>query len=111
MKKNTSKTHTATKDINGTTYRAQFNGVRECIRAYQSAGGDELKLDEYLLQNVIVEPPGLTLDDFETLDEAHRVIRFAASVMAGRFRGDKENTGTNLENSQRKLEAVAAGTE
>ena len=40
MKKNTNKIYTATKDINGTTYRAQFNGVRECIRAYQSAGGE-----------------------------------------------------------------------
>lgn len=68
MKQNTSKIYTATKEINGTTYRAQFNGVREAVRATQQYK-DEMSLDEYLLSNVIVEPPGLQMDDFEDLFE------------------------------------------
>lgn len=64
MKKNTDHTYTATKEIHGTTYRAQFNGVREYVRATEQCKGDELKMDEYLLSNVIVEPPGMKLDEF-----------------------------------------------
>jgi hypothetical protein len=90
MKKGTDKTYTASKEINGVTYRAQFNGVREAVRATQQFKTDELKLDEYLLENVIVEPPGLELDDFDDLAEAREVINFAASVMMGRFRNSSD---------------------
>jgi hypothetical protein len=90
MKQNTSKIYTATKEINGTTYRAQFNGVREAVRATQQYK-DEMSLDEYLLSNVIVEPPGLQMDDFEDLFEFRQVISFAANVMSGRFRGEEKS--------------------
>lgn len=90
MKKNTDKTYTSVREINGVTYRAQFNGIREAIRASQQCKGDELKLSEYLLENVIVEPPGIKVDDFENIDEYRQVINFAANVMAGRFRGETE---------------------
>lgn len=108
MKKNTNKIYTVTKEINGVTYRAQFNGVREAVRATQQYK-DELSLDEYLLANVIVEPPGLQLDDFDDLMEFRQVINFAASVMAGRFRGE-EKPGTDQENGGGKLASVAADT-
>ena len=42
MQKNVDKTYTATRQINGTTYRAQFNGVREAIRISNQYRGDEL---------------------------------------------------------------------
>lgn len=94
MRQNTDKTYTATKEVNGVTYRAQFNGVREAVRATNQYKGNELAFDEYLLANVIVEPPGLQLDDFEDIDEYRRVIQFAAGVLAGRFRPGADDTAT-----------------
>lgn len=92
MRQNTDKTYTASKEVNGVTYRAQFNGVREAVRATNQYKNNELAFDEYLLSNVIVEPPGLQLDDFEDVDEYRQVIRFAASVLAGRFRPGADDT-------------------
>lgn len=112
MQKNVDKTYTATRQINGTTYRAQFNGVREAIRIYNQYRGDELKLDEYLLSNVIVEPPGLKLDDFEDIDEARRVLNFAAGVMSGRFRNRTDTDTRAAEtDSAGELGTVASGAE
>lgn len=108
MKQNTSKIYTATKEINGTTYRAQFNSVREAVRATQQYK-DEMSLDEYLLSNVIVEPPGLQMDDFEDLFEFRQVINFAANVMSGRFRGE-EKSGAAESSSQTKLDVVETDT-
>ena len=109
MEKNTNKTYTTTKEINGVTYRAQFNGVREAVRATQQYK-DEMSLDEYLLSNVIVDPPGLQMDDFDDLFEFRQVINFAASVMSGRFRGETKS-GADQDSSGTELAAVAAGTE
>ena len=110
MKQGTSKIYTATKEINGTTYRAQFNGVREAVRATQEYKKDEMGFDEYLLSNVIVEPPGLQMDDFEDLFEFKQVIDFAASVMSGRFRGE-EKSEADKRSSEKKLDDVETGTE
>ena len=110
MKKNTDHTYTATKEIQGTTYRAQFNGVREYVRATEMCKGDELKMDEYLLSNVIVEPPGMKLDDFENVDEYRAVIRFAVSVMLGRFRNESEPVGDSGSGTA-ELDAVASDSQ
>lgn len=110
MKRNTDKTYTATKEVNGVTYRAQFNGVREAVRATNQYSGNELSFDEYLLSNVIVDPPGLQLDDFEDMDEYRQVIRFAASVMTGRFRSDKDDAAAET-GSKKKLAGVEAGVQ
>lgn len=110
MKKNTDKTYTTTKEINGVTYRAQFNGVWEAVRATAKYGKDELKLAEYLLTNVIVEPPGLKVDDFDDLPEYHAVTNFAASVMSGRFRGETE-LGTDQRSGETESTVVEAGNE
>lgn len=99
MKKNTNKIYTATKEINGVTYRAQFNGVRECIRATDKYKDDTIAFHEYLLENVIVEPTGLKLDDFDDLEEERLVANFAAGVMSGRFRGE-EKQGTDQEDGK-----------
>lgn len=110
MKKNTDKTYTATKEINGVTYTAQFNGVRAAIDATNKYGKDELKLAEYLLTHVIVEPPGLQVDDFDDLPEYREVTNFALNVMSGRFRRETESR-TDQSGSGKELAAVAAGTE
>lgn len=105
MKRNADKTYTATKEINGVTYRAQFNGVREAVRAKKEYGSDELKLAEYLLENVIVDPPHLSIDDFDDLLEYQKVTNFAASVMTGRFR-DEQNEGRAEASSEKQLASV-----
>lgn len=110
MEKNTSKIYTASKEIGGVTYRAQFNGVRECLRAIDTYKNDTVKFHEYLLGNVIVEPPGLKIDDFDTLEEERLVTSFAADVMSGRFRGTEE-PGADPENGRKQLASVEAGAE
>ena len=50
----------------------------------------EEKLAEYLFQHVIVEPKGLTPDDFDTLDEFNEVVSFARGVMQGSFRAEAD---------------------
>lgn len=110
MKRNTNKTYTATKEINGTKYIAQFNGVKEAVRATELYGKDEVKLAEYILENVIVEPPHLNMDDFEDLQEYRSVTNFAIGVMSGRFRGEK-NQGTDKGISEKELASVEIGAE
>lgn len=110
MKRNTNKTYTATKEINGTKYIAQFNGVREAVRATELYGKDEVKLAEYILENVIVDPPHLNMDDFEDLQEYRSVTNFAIGVMSGRFRGEK-NQGTDKGISEKELASVETGAE
>ena len=46
----------------------------------------------YLLEHVIVDPKGLTADDFDSLEELNAVTDFARDVMHGLFR-DKANEG------------------
>lgn len=110
MKRNTDKTYTATKEINGVTYRAQFNGVREAVRATNQYAGNELGFDEYLLENVIVEPSHLQLDDFENMDEFRQVIRFAANVLAGRFRNNENENGAGT-GGEAQLASVETGAQ
>ena len=50
-----------------------------------------MKLAKYLFDNVIVEPKGLAVDDFDSMDEFNEVVAFAREVMQGNFR-DKKNT-------------------
>lgn len=80
-----------TKEINGKKYIAQFNGVGAALNgedAWNEGNGkiSNRKMADYLLKNVIVEPHGLTPDDFETIEDLDNVITFALSVMNGYFR-------------------------
>lgn len=90
------KFYTVEKEINGKTYKAQFNGISAAIEAVDnsyidgSSNVSMAKLSKYLLENVIVEPKGLTADDFDTMDEFSEVISWAREVMQGDFR-DKAN--------------------
>lgn len=95
------KFYTVEKEINGTKYVAQFNGISAAIEAVDNSYVDGStnvsmsKLSKYILGNVIVEPKNLTADDFETLDEFSEVISFGREVMQGNFRDQKVESGAN----------------
>lgn len=86
------KFYTVTKEINGKTYVAQFNGLSAALRAVDSTyieGTNNTSTEafaQYLFANVIVEPKGLEIDDFNDLKELNEVTKFAREVMQGKFR-------------------------
>lgn len=90
------KFYTVEKEINGTKYVAQFNGISAALKAVDESyieGTNNTsveKLSKYLFSNVIVEPKGLTADDFESMEEFNAVINFAREVMQGDFREEKD---------------------
>ena len=92
------KFYTATKEINGKKYTAQFNGLSCALRAVDSTyieGTNNTsveKMADYIFKNVIVEPKGLTIDDFESMEEFNEVVSFGRDVMQGKFRPE-ENKG------------------
>lgn len=86
------KFYNVAKEINGVKYVAQFNGISAALEAVDSCYVDGTsnistkKLNKYLLDNVIVEPKGLTVDDFDSVEELNAVASFAREVMQGNFR-------------------------
>ena len=90
------KFYTATKEINGKKYTAQFNGLSCALRAVDSTyieGTNNTsveKMSDYIFQNVIVEPKGLTIDDFESMEEFNEVVSFGRDVMQGKFRPEED---------------------
>lgn len=86
------------KEINGTKYVGQFNGIGAALEAVDNSYIDDsgntsvMKMAKYILENVIVEPKGLTPDDFESMSEFNEVIAFGRNVMQGNLRPkeDKE---------------------
>lgn len=100
MEKN--KFYTREKTINGTKYVAQFNGLSCALRAVDQSYIDGTsntsaeKMAEYLFKNVIVEPQGLTIDDFDNVEEFNEVTTFAREVMQGKFR-EETNKATGKE--------------
>lgn len=92
------KSYKVTKEINGVKYTAQFAGSGMGLRA-KDASNDENgnvlteKLATFILDNVIVEPQGLDVDSFESLDELNEVTAFASDVMSGKLKpADSETT-------------------
>lgn len=94
------KFYTAKKTINGIEYTAQFNGISAALEATDSCYIDGTsnvsvaKLSKYILDNVIVEPKGLTPDDFNSLEEFQEVIGFGREVMEGKFRPAEDTSAT-----------------
>ena len=95
MEKN--KFYTREKVIGGVKYVAQFNGLSSALRAIDECHIDNdssnvsiLKISKHVFENVIVEPSGLTADDFEDLDTLNEVVRFGMEVMQGKFRNQNE---------------------
>ena len=90
------KFYTATKEINGKKYTAQFNGLSCALRAVDSTYIDGTnntsveKMADYIFQNVIVEPKGLTIDDFESMEEFNDAVSFGRDVMQGKFRPEED---------------------
>lgn len=90
------KFYTVKKVINGTEYVAQFNGLSCALKAVDQSYIEDSqntsmeKMSKYIFDNVIVEPKGLTVDDFDSLKELNDVIEFGREVMQGDFR-DKAN--------------------
>lgn len=91
MKKGVSKFYQAEKEIRGTVYKAQFNGLSAALKAVDgsyiegSSNTSVEKLSDYILKNVIVDPK-VCIDDFDDMEEFNEVIAFGREVMQGRFR-------------------------
>ena len=100
------KFYTRTKEINGVKYTAQFNGMTAAMEAIDNCYIDgsnnisTLKLTKYIFENVIVEPKGLTPDDFEDVDALNSVTTWARDVMNGKFR-NAENTSATKKTSEK----------
>lgn len=92
----TNKFYTVTKEINGTTYKAQFCGISTSLRAVDESYLDGTsntsmeKMAKFLFEHIIVEPKGLTVDDFTNMDDFNAVIKFATGVMKGEFRKEAD---------------------
>ena len=107
MKREKNKFYTATKEIKGVTYTAQFNGVRPALEAIDRYKSNEIGFYEYLLSNAIVDPPGLQIEDFDSVQELRAVVNFASSVM--RFREIEEEQSNSREREE-ESGALAAGS-
>ncbi len=89
------KHYTRKKVISGTEYTAQFNGLSAMLSGIEECYADDgkrvssEKFTKYILENIIVSPPGLEPDDFDSSEELNEVIKFGRKVMDGTFR-DKE---------------------
>lgn len=92
------KFYTVEKEFNGKKYVAQFSGVSAAVRAIDSSYIEGTsttsteKLGQYILDNIIVDPKGLTADDFETMEEYNAVTTWGHDVMYGKFR-DRADAG------------------
>lgn len=100
------KFYTKEKEINGKKYVAQFNGISAALEAVDgsyiegSSNISSVKLAKYLFENVIVDPKGLTPDDFDSVEEFNEVTGWARDVMQGKFR-DTENPSTTKKTSSK----------
>lgn len=89
--------YTIEKEINGVNYVAQFNGLSSALRAVDqsyiegSSNTSVEALAKYIFANVIVEPKGLDIDDFESMEEFNAVVTFGREVMQGKFRDKATN--------------------
>lgn len=91
------KFYTVDKEINGTKYVCQFSGISTALKAVDNSYVEGTsntsveKLAEYLFEHVVVEPRGLTVDDFESVEEFSKVVAFAREVMQGAIKPTEEN--------------------
>lgn len=92
--------YTVSKEIRGKEYKAQFNGISAALSAVDesyiegTSNTSVAKLAKYLFENVIVEPKGLSVDDFDNMDEFNEVVTFAREVMQGNFRETENKKST-----------------
>ena len=92
------KFYTVEKEINGKKYVAQFSGLSTGLKIMDECyidGSDNLstfKLAERIFDRIIVEPKGLSIDDFDTIKEFNEVITWAQDVMQGNFRTETKQS-------------------
>lgn len=89
------KTYRVTKEFNGVEYTAQFAGCSVALRATDACKDENgnlsnYKTSQYLLDNVIVSPKGLSVDDFDSVEELGEVTSFAGEVMSGKLKPEEE---------------------
>jgi len=93
------KFYTVKKEIEGKEYVAQFNGLSCALRAVDQSyieGTQNTSIEalaKYIFDNVIVEPQGLTIDDFDSMEEFNAVVTFGREVMQGNFREKADTEG------------------
>ena len=84
--------------ICGKKYVAQCNGLSAGLEALDDSYVDGTsnismkKLGKYILENVIVEPANLTIDDFEDMDEFREGSQGAQQGRLGKFRNKNKGT-------------------
>ena len=94
------KFYSVEKEINGKKYVAQFNGLSCALRAADQSyidGSENTSVEkfaQYIFANVIVEPKGLEIDDFDNLAEFQAVVAFGREVMNGNFRDNSTDKAT-----------------
>lgn len=100
------KPYTVEKEIRGKKYVFQFNGLSAALRAVDESyipgttNTSVEKLATYLFENVVVQPKGLSIDDFDSMEEFNEVISVARQVMSGDFRKEvieKQSKGKGKE--------------
>lgn len=90
------KFYTVDKEINGTTYTAQFSGLSSALKAVDDSyieGTSNIsinKLANYIFEHIIVEPKNLDADSFDDIDTFNEVVAFGREVMQGKFRDKKD---------------------
>lgn len=90
------KFYTVDKEINGKKYVCQFSGISTALKAVDSSYVEGTsntsveKLAAFLFEHVVVEPRGLTVDDFESVEEFGKVVAFAREVMQGAIKPAEE---------------------
>lgn len=95
-----SKFYQVKKVIGNKEYIAQFAGISVALKAVDASYLDGTsntsveKLANYLFEHIIVEPKGLTPNDFDTLDDFNEVVAFARGVMQGNFREEADKAAT-----------------
>lgn len=86
------KFYTVDKEINGKKYTFQFAGISTALRAVDNSyiegttNTSTEKLAKYLFEHIVVEPKGLNIDDFDSMEEFNEVVTTAREVMQGNFR-------------------------
>lgn len=91
------KFYTRTKEIRGKEYTAQYAGLTVAMKLVDetyidgSSNTSIEKLAKYVFDHGIVEPKGLTIDDFDDMEELNEVVTFGREVIQGKFRDKADN--------------------
>lgn len=95
------KFYQVTKEIRGVKYTAQFSGLSAWLRCAESAKEDDgtgdpsnVRIYEKVFDAGLVEPKGLKVDDFDSMEDLDAVFGFVSGVMKGKFRAQSEEKRT-----------------